>query len=318
MAGVDLEEEEEIWSDFRDDLRNMRQRAARLRERVGGRLGAVEVQDAMARELAALEAAGRTTQELLLAKLEEEWAVGWRAEWERRLREEKERAAEEAIASAALAAAQAARLREEAELKRLREKQRLHAGGIASSFAAIGDIADTVPHKWMTGQGVSQKLLSTLVEAQRAYMYSAAMTGTGQPATAVNGSADKIKSTEEEEEEETSSVDSAGPRTTSPQPCSAALDDVNMSVRALLARELTGMGVEISSQGQGAALMPQDDEADTGTNVQESRPEQGPSLSGPGASVSAFAYADAVLAPMLEEALREARAADRETALAGA
>jgi hypothetical protein len=80
-----------------------------------------------------------------LAKLEEEWAVGWRAEWERRLREEKERAAGEAIASAALAAAQAARLREEAELKRLSVLLRLlRASGNLVSLAERHPLRDQI------------------------------------------------------------------------------------------------------------------------------------------------------------------------------
>ena len=121
------------------------------------------MQDAVARELAALEAAGRTTKEILLAKLEEEWTSEWTAEWDRALLEEKERVA-----------ARAAQLREEVELKKRNEKQRLQAGEIAAAFAAIGNGEEssgtTLPHKWIVDQDMSRKLLNVLVSTQREYL----------------------------------------------------------------------------------------------------------------------------------------------------
>jgi hypothetical protein len=282
VTAADAAEEEELWSDFRQDLISVRHRAAKLRERVGRRLGSVEIQDAVARELAALEAAGRTTREILLAKLEEEWTAEWTAKWDRQLREESQRET-----------ARATRLREQEELRKQNEKQRLQAGDIATAFAAIGDgdgsSGTTLPHQWVVDKDVSRRLLNVLVETRHKHLTAAAGPSEQSPTTGGFAPTDDL-------------VDASD----------ATAADVGLDIvalRVLLSREL---GIEFGHGNQTK------DDAVT-DNI---RSAELLTRSSPGHRASVFDYADAILAPTLEatlrEALREARAADREGAPAGA
>lgn len=81
------------------DLARLRERAAIFRERLGeaSDLRESEVSEAVARELAELEAAGRARSAVLLAQMVEDWEEEWEAEWEQERRQE-ELAAEAAAA----------------------------------------------------------------------------------------------------------------------------------------------------------------------------------------------------------------------------